>query len=232
MNRDVRLIVIAGIVSITAIILAILASLFLEDTGRRNVIEELAKLCIQLVVIVVAGALVKKAIDDVQEHQARLVEAAETRRAYIRRLIDAAHLVDRARVLVLANRSVRTWSTQIEVAIIEAYVSLRNVRHDLVTAAQANAPVFEMSIVEQIGEMVSYLQHLIDEFGEKKKDYSEAQIQAEKDRSKQPEVWKLLSELTWLGDLTRDGEGYKTFRNAYNRALTEMRSTHSARPSG
>jgi hypothetical protein len=224
----------------------------LDQTGRSKVVEEVAKLAVQFIVIVVAGAFVKMILEDLQAkrkgdeeelreqarrdqedtraRQADWDELSEIKRSYIRRVLDARHRVDRAQMLIRANRSVRTWSIQMQGEVIEAYLALRDVNHDLVTATQAGHPVFVAEIREPISRMANYLDDLIVEFGDKKKELSELQLKAEKDRRKQIEVWRQLQGLERLGDLIHDGDGYRSFQSSCRQAVAGMRAGLTARP--
>jgi hypothetical protein len=233
--------------SIAALDIAALAYLTLDATGQRNVREEVAKLSAQFVVIVLAGAILKLALDDVQAkrkqddedlreqvrkaeearraRRAQVEEETDTRRTYVRRVLDAGHRVERARVMIQANRSVRTWSIQMETQIIEAYLELNGVTSDLVTAAEAGRRVFASDgAQEDVAAMTSFLNELIDEFGEAKKDLSELQLRAETDRKLQSIVWERLKSLPHLHQLLEFGPSYDDFRASFERAVNVMRA--------
>ena len=81
-------------------------------------------------------------------------------------------------MLIRANRSVQTWSIQMQQEVIESYLALRDVNHDLVTAIQAGHPTYGSEMREPISQ-VANLNDLILEFGENKKELSELQAAAE-----------------------------------------------------
>jgi hypothetical protein len=66
----------------------------------------------------------------------------ERQRSYVRRLVDDSHGVEMARMLILANRSVKTWSEQMNQRIIAAYIDLRDIRHDQQTSIDSGHPIF------------------------------------------------------------------------------------------
>lgn len=224
--------VLAVALSISAGVVAWRAFSSLADVDRDRVYVELVKLSYQFVVIVLLGALLTKFIDDLRDRQVERTQRREQQRAYVRRLIDASHKVDQARVLIRANRSVKTWSEQMNQRIIAAYVDLRDIRHDMETAKISSDPIFFdwEPIRTSIKCMEEVLKDMIDEFGGKKKELSELQLQAEQDRSRQEEVWSSLLKLPHLGDFLIDDRvfgrtepAYDSFRDNYRIALTHMR---------
>jgi hypothetical protein len=211
--------------TIVVVLIGVAAWLSLDEAGRRGVFGKIAELSYQFVVVVLLGTLLKKVIDDAQERRVVLAAQRDQRAGFVRRLVDVSHRVELARVLVRANRSVKTWSEQMNERVIVAYIGLRDVLHDLNTAAAAGTEVFagREKIVSEIRVMETYLKRLIDEFAARKKGLSELQREAERDRSRQDEVWERLCKLDCLGDLVSDtGAGYGQFRSAYANALTHM----------
>ena len=228
-----------GIFTVLAVVAASLVGVWafgrLGVEGKGSFYGDVARLSYQAVVIVALGVLAKRALDDAADRRkdAERRVGAEKREAelrimrrseYVRRLIDDSHVVDRARMLVRANRSVLTWSNQMD-NVIDAYVDLRDVRHDIATSEVAGDPVFADwgKIQEGVGDMEEYLGRLTDEYVQQKKPLSELQRLAEADRDIQEVVWQRLSGLAWLGDLIENGEQFGGFRRGYAAALAEMR---------
>jgi hypothetical protein len=221
---------------LTALV-ALRAFTWLDSAGRKKVYEELVKLSYQFLVIVLLGALITKLIDDARDRRAAQAEQVERQRndeaqrrdrqrGYVRRLVNDSHGVDLARMLILANRSTETWSQQMNERIISSYIDLRDIGHDARTASASNDPIFLdwKPIQESIERMERVLKDLIDEYGEKRKELSELQLKAEKDRTLQEQLWKRLLALPYLGDLlAEEGEKYGQFRKEYQAALGAMR---------
>jgi len=127
--------------TLLVLVISIVAYLSLQGRERSSVVQEVAKLGFQLVAIVIAGTLLKLAIDNSKAWSEAKQAYRDQQRSYIRRLIDASHLVDVARLQILANRSVRTWSLEND-NLIKAYVDLRDLQHDVLSMPDQSAPVF------------------------------------------------------------------------------------------
>lgn len=229
----------ASIVSLGVLILGIAAYFNLDPERRIETIAEVARLSFQLFAIVIAGALIKLAIDNSKDWSERRKQHRELQMAYVRRMIDASHLVDIARLQILANRSVKTWSQQND-KLIQAYVDLRDIQHDILTIAESSAPVFYdwEGIRPKLDLMVAYLGALIAEYGENKKRLSEVQRAAEAsslDRSErhlaQAKLWENMQQLHYLGDFigTKHSGAQADFRSNYRSALELMRANVAGR---
>ena len=220
----------ASAVVLAALVLGILAFRQLDEVRRDDFYGEVAKLSYQAIVIVVLGAMVKRAFDEAQDRNTRRERDNLRRAEYIRRVIDASHTVELARTYIWANRSVKTWDEQMH-KIIAAYVDLRDVRHEVATVSSTDGSVFDdwNTVRHHVQNMERYLVALIDEYSKNKKPLSELQREAERDRSRQDEVWKRLQKLDQLGPFL-EGSGYGPFRNDYQEALGSMRGQTRDRP--
>jgi hypothetical protein len=208
-----------------------LVLVFLDREGRNSTLVEVGKLCAQFIVLVLLGLLVTGRLNQLRTKEVELKTARERREAHVRRLIDLTHEVDLARLLISANRSVKSWSEQMIDRVIPAYTDLRDLAHDQKTASAAGQPVFTFearTILEGLQGMNDWLKALCTEFASNKKELSELQRVAENDRSRQDEVWARMQALPLLGDLVRDGETHGRFRSTYKEVLTLMRSELSA----
>lgn len=212
----------ASTVIIAAVVLGALAFGQLDDGGRSDFYGDVAKLSYQAIVVVVLGALVKQVLDDVQDRRSRREHEQLQRAGYIRRVVDVSHTVELGRTFMWANRSVKTWDAQMA-KLINAYVDLRDIRHDVATVRASGAIVFEHwdGIVTHVRGMEQYLESLIDEYSKNKKPLSELQLEAEAHRHRQNEVWTRLIELPELGAFL--ASGYGAFRAQYEAALLGMR---------
>lgn len=213
------------------LLVMVLALILVDDEGRKSTWVEVGKLCAQFVILVLLGLLVTGSLNQLRAKEGELREVRERRESHLRRLIDLTHDVDLARLLISANRSVKSWSEQMIDRVIPAYTELRDLTHDQKTASAAGEPIFasEAKILEGIHGMDDWLQALCTEFANTKKDLSELQLKAEHDRSMQDEVWARMQALPFLGDLVLDGEKHRNFRRTYKVVLTQMRSELSAR---
>jgi hypothetical protein len=223
---------VAASMTIVVVLVGAAAFISLDDAGRRGVLGKVAELSYQFVVVVLLGALLKKVIDEAQDWRRIRDARREQQLGVIRRLINVSHALDRTRVLVLANRSVRMWTEQMNERVILAHTELRDIRHDERSATEAGIPLFARwaTVLPEIRKMEAYLRRLINEFASSKKGLAELQLEAERNRSRQDEVWKRMCELATLGDLVKDGDGYGEFREAYNVALTNLRADVAGPP--
>lgn len=226
-NRENRLAILATTIAIAALALGFFAFSQLDDAGRDAIYESVAQLSWQAVVIVVLGVLVKTAVEDARQRREQAQARLARRQQYIRRLVDISHAVDLARTRIWADRSTSAWSTQLN-GVADAYVDLRDVKHDLQTAGDAHDPVFDdwQGIEDLIKKMIDYLNGLIEEYGKNKTSLLKLQREADKGMTDQSEVWDAMLRLPELKDFEYpDKNGaYSDFRDAYRRALAAMRS--------
>lgn len=235
MNRFSRLpgfvrYVLPAIAFALAIVLPLAALAFrqLGPLDKSRVYVEVVKLSYQFIILTLLGLLVTSSVEAVRARRARFEEARKRQLDHLARLISLTQQVDVAKTLISANRSVNTWSGQMNERIIPAYIELRGLLHDQETAKRSKTPIFgSLSIRELMAGMKDYLSGLVVEYSEHKKGLSERQLAAEKDRSLQDAVWIELQALQFLGDLVADGERYGDFRDAYVQAATEMRASLS-----
>lgn len=227
-----------GLVALTGVVtvVAIVATLALDGRSSSDpwtsVLQDVVKVSYQGLVLGALAGLVKFAVD---RHQAAN-QACEAHRSlqqsYTRSLILATHRVDSARTLLRTNRSVKTWSAQIDGGIIPASLEIRELQHELRTWNAAGHPAFSAweEINGHLDELVSYLRVTIDEYAEAKLELSEKQLKAGSDKTPEEErrrlldeIWIGISTLPFTGDLIRDGSEYGKFRERYGQALKLMR---------
>jgi hypothetical protein len=155
---------------------AIVAGLYRLDPPasalRLDILKSVASGLIQLAVLSVAGVAVKAYFD---EHQARRKEARdavekkrerrsainETRKVLLRRVIVANRVVRRARVLIPAHASARTYGQQMR-ALLDAAFEISDVWHEIETVPGLFSPV--EPIKERLVAMERYLETLREEW--------------------------------------------------------------------
>jgi len=220
---DAGLIVVAVVV---AVLIWVLSFVQVDDAGRTEVLVEVGKLSAQFLVVVLLGLLVTSTVKRIQAQKQEQDALRQRREALIRRLIDLTHEVDLARLLISANRSVKTWSEQMILKIIPAFTELRDLAHDLKTAEKAGTPIFDSTnkICKELTDVNVWFNALCDEFANNKKELSELQRQAERDRERQTEVWAKMQRLPLLEDLTNERQCYEWFRQTCHWVLITMRS--------
>ena len=171
----------------------------------------------------------------------KAAEVAETelrdrRYRFISTLVELTRSVDEARLVVRANRSVKSWTDMINDRIIPARARLRDITHEHWNWADAGSPVFEDtdSINDALFAMDAYLRTLLTEYADSKQELSEVQLWAEQAKGKSHEerqerkrllnqIWNEMQELPILGDLMDDGPRYGAYRKAYVDTLLKMR---------
>ncbi|MRX44770.1 hypothetical protein [Agromyces kandeliae] len=214
-------------IAITAIAVAIgLGAWFgLGPAGQQQARIEMLKLAVQAIVIVILGVVVKAVVDSAQADRARREQDDLRRAGYARRLVDASHAIELARTYMWADRSVATWDRQMR-RIIRAYVELRDVRHDVTTFSATGRPLFGRwdDILDQIKSMEAYLVGLVDEYREEKRHLMDAWTRAGDDGAARDDAWSELQKLCRIGAFLRDDGDYGRLRDAYGRALRDMRS--------
>jgi hypothetical protein len=162
-----------------------------DSTDRDEIGSESAKGLIQLVLVVLLGAALKLLVDRYQdqEHRAEQIREdhqrlAEQNRQFRQdkydRLVQSTNQLRRAWVLIAANRSVKTWSEQMY-AVIEAGLTLRMIKHQIYSSRDIQYPPFpnHREVVHLTELMYRYMDWVVEDFAEHKKELSELQRQAE-----------------------------------------------------
>ena len=127
----------------------------------------------------------------------------EFRKETLRRTVAVTVAVRRVPLLVSAHRTYKTYDEQMR-AVIDAYLDLRAVRHEVDNPGVASNAAFcdWNEIRESMDTMEDYLGSLCEEFaGEASNKISEGQREAEQNRERQREIWDRLRELPVLGDM-------------------------------
>jgi hypothetical protein len=161
-------------------------------------------------------------------------ELRDRRYRFITSLVELARTVDEARLVIRANRSVRSWTDVTINRIIHARSKIRYVIHELQNWADAGSHVFDhlSDLDEHLDKMDKYLVTLLDEFAGNKQDLGELQAEAEAAKGNRRErdrllneLWSKMTSLEHFGDLINDGPEYGDFRQDYQNALLTMRKS-------
>jgi hypothetical protein len=206
--------------TLAAIGVSVWAFLSQNGKGRDEVLQELPKVTWQFLLVVVLGGFVTYLL---QQREARAAAAREReqqreaarsamdafRAEMLRRTVAVTNAVRRVPLLVSARRSFRTYDEQMR-AVVDAYLDLRAMRHEIDNLGAEDNAAFGswQEIRNDMRTMESYLAALCEEFaGEQSKEISELQIEAEKHRERQGEVWERLRALPVLGDMLEERPG-------------------------
>jgi hypothetical protein len=232
-----RTVLVATIAVGTAVVaVAVTASVVLATTDIDArwvpVLQNIVTVSFQALAIGALGGLAKLFFDGRHDREAKQGELRERRYRYITGVVEASHRIDNARLLLRANRSVRTWSDIVNNDVIPARTQLRQLAHDLRNWTEARRPVFSTSgpIADLLEEMYGYLGALVDEYAEHKTRLSEVQRSAEAANGAERaallgRIWEEMQALELFGDYIADGDTYAEYRDRYLQVLREMRST-------
>jgi hypothetical protein len=228
--RSVLPAVLMALIVVSLVAIPAYLSLNLEDKAKVHV--EIAKLSCQFLLIVLLGLLVNRSVEVARERGARMDAQRERQSEVLRSLISVSHRIDAARTFIRANRSVKTWTVQMNDQVIPVYTDLRDIYHNARASEASRQPVFREpgAIDERVTVMHDYIRDLVEEFAERKKDLAELQLTAEKDRSLQSEIWQGLLALDVLGDLIKGSTRYKKYRDAYVGAVAAIYKELGERP--
>jgi hypothetical protein len=207
-----------------------------DPTTRSNLWFELGKGMIQLLVVVVVGALLKFIADGYQARSARAAAQEEFRRDKHRRLVAATATMRKVPVLIEANRSVKTWSEQM-LAAIDVGGELRTLRHEIEASNASRDPPFAPTgedLATVVRGMVRYMDDwLAADFREHKDPLGELQREAERQgitpeerRNLREQIWTRLQQLRSIADMQKGGsdrqEGWGKYLADYEMALDLM----------
>jgi hypothetical protein len=94
--------------------IAVAAIVLLGSRDRHDqwtpVLQDVLRTAYQGLIVGALGSPAKLLIDRRKQREQSDAELRDRRRQYISRVVDANHAVDNARLLILANRSVQTWT--------------------------------------------------------------------------------------------------------------------------
>jgi hypothetical protein len=233
------------VVGVLVVALALIAAFLLASakpgSGWIPVYQDVLKTSFQALAIGALGGLAKLIFD---QRKAALEDRDKLRDrvSYISTLVTVSHDIDTARLVMLTNRSVKSWTDMVNDRIIPAHSRLRDMTHQLIGWAEAGLPVFRntASVAKELEDMTSYLRALLDEYAHKKQDLGELQLEAEDSKKTNPvrqeqllnRIWYEMQNLTVLGDLIRhdrpSDSRYVAYRRSYALALLEMRRSFVA----
>jgi hypothetical protein len=143
-----------------------------ESSLRADILKHLAGSILQLTVLGVVGVAIKAAFDRQKERRRdALREAArsrredqtlnEARKGLLRRVVAANRVVRKARILIPAHASAKTYGEQMRL-LIDAEFELSDIRHEIETVHQTFAE--GVGIKESLVAMERYLNTLTDEY--------------------------------------------------------------------
>ena len=224
---------------------AALVAIYLnQDTpGRNTLFVEIAKGLIQFVTIGIIGAFVKSLFDAHQDNQRRIEEMRarlqqrhdslnDFRRDKIGQLVQVTNSLRKAPILIDAHRSARIYNEQMRV-LLDSSLELRLVRHEIEALGEDEAniafPRWHPDIKKRFEKMEDYFLGIQRDYRMHSKKLSELQVAAEKDRTRQSEVWDTMITIPSIADLldevdqkSKDTKYYKEYFVNYEYVLPLM----------
>lgn len=206
--------------SVVVVIVCVGVSFALAPHLTTKAGETLRSSAIALVFVALIGGLVKILLDDFQRVRARRAEQARFVSAVLADLKGVYDRVERARVVIKAHESAKTYGDEMR-ALIDARVQLRNVTRALEAGTSGITPERERRICTAVETMEKYLATLTDEFACKYKQISNAQriyearvvnlLKTASETTQLPDnaPWKAIRVLDHLSDFI-DGGTYST----------------------
>lgn len=232
--------------------LLVIAFLSLPVAGQQKLWEEIGKLCAQFLVIVLLGLLVTGTLERMKSRGEERQAARQRQGDYIRRLIDLAHDLDQARLLIRADKTVDAWAEQMNVRVIPAYMELRDMYHDQMAIQATGKPFFrkDEDIIQDLKKMGWWFHAFCSEYSRHKELFAVDQrnlLRFLRNYDDRRDLWPKLDRLPLLQDYLYDPNfdpepakerndpalsdldtyHYEDFRAYYLDALTCMRMEFS-----
>jgi hypothetical protein len=197
--------------------------------------ETLQSAAIGLVFVALIGGLVKILLDDLQRKRDKRAEQARFVTAMLADLKSVYDRVERARILILAHQSAKTYGNEMR-DLIDARVQLRNVGRALEAGTSGIEKGREQRICTAVDTMEDYLATLTDEFHSRYKDISNAQrvyearveqlLKSADGSTELPEnePWRTILTLERLSDFIDHGDYGPRFVVALDDASRDLRT--------
>jgi len=175
-----------------------------------------------------------------KERDAAAAELRDRRYGFISTLVEVIYNIETAKLVIRANRSVKSWTDMVNDRILPGCSRLADMTHQLNNWAEAGLPMFDdtVGVAAELQGMNDYFAALLAEYGNRKQDLGELQRKAEEAKQTSQEtreqllaeIWNEMQKLQFLGGLlSKDHDDtYKDYRDNYEQALLKMR--HSLVP--
>jgi hypothetical protein len=235
------LLVATAVVGLTIGTIAVVAFSRLISTGTARdwipIYQDVLKTSFGALAVGVLGGLAKLIFDQRKARETDAAELRDRRYGFISTLVEVIYNIETAKLVIRANRSVKSWTDMVNERIIPGCSRLADMKHQLNNWAQARSPMFDDTegVAAELQGMNDYFAALLKEYGDRKQDLGELQLKAEaaKKTSEQSreqllaQIWNEMQELQFLGGLiSRDHDDvYKAYRGNYEQALLKMRQS-------
>jgi hypothetical protein len=158
--------ILATVVAAAALIVAILGYLTLDADARDSATRDFPKLAYQFVLVGVLGVYANFLVQRYRDRLAREEAASELRKETVGRLVGVTVRVRKAQILLALDGSQKTYDEQVR-ELIHATMDLREIDHEIETRHTFTA----REIRPAVGEMVNYLESLVEELRKSRRDF-------------------------------------------------------------
>jgi hypothetical protein len=220
------------LLAVTATIIAAFRAYYSQDhAGRDKVLQEIAKVTWQFVLIGVLSVFLKYLLDRHRDDGLAKEQMNRFRASMIRRLVETSHTVRRAPIFVSTDPSNVSYATQMR-RIIDAYFELGGIRHEIDNLGEVKNSAFSAwpDVRKRLRAMESYLFKVITEFRARQEGLREQAGGDDRgtDSVLAPDAIKQLPHLQEMLYETysrpRNSPFFQEFVKPYQLALTAMRA--------
>jgi hypothetical protein len=169
--------------------------------------------------------------------EAAAAELRDRRYGFISTLVEVIYNIETAKLVIRANRSVKSWTDMVNDRILPGCSRLADMTHQLNNWAEAGLPMFDdtVGVAAELQGMNDYFAALLAEYGNRNQDLGELQRKAEEAKQTSQEtreqllaqIWNEMQKLQFLGGLLNKDhdDTYKDYRDNYEQALLKMRQS-------
>jgi hypothetical protein len=228
--RGRSLVIAVAIVGVAVFTIALIAALLLGNARPNSdwipIYQDVLKTSFGALAVGGLGGLAKLVFDQHKAQEAAANEKRKEREAaadelrdrryrFISTLVEVIYNIETAKLVIRANRSVRSWTDMVNDRILPGCSRLADMTHQLNNWAEAGSPMFDDTegVAKELQGMNDYFAALLAEYGNKKQALGELQLKAEeaKQTSHQArkqllaQIWNEMQELQFLGGSAQQG---------------------------
>jgi hypothetical protein len=247
-SMTVAVVVVGVVVAAIALIAGLLLANGWPNSDWIPVYQDVLKTSFGALAVGGLGGLAKLIFDQRQAQEAAAAkqrksdeaaadELRDRRYRFISTLVEVIYNIETAKLVIRANRSVKSWTEMVNDRILPGCSRLADMTEQLGNWAKAGLPMFDDTegVAEELREINSYFASLLAEYGNRKQDLGELQRKAEEAKQTSQEtreqllaqIWNEMQNLQFLGGLlSKDhDDAYKDYRDNYEQALLKMRQS-------
>jgi hypothetical protein len=170
---------------VTIAAIAIIALLRLASTGTAPdwtpVYQDVLKTSFGALAVGALGGLAKLIFDQRKAREADATELRDRRYGFISTLVEVISNIETAKLVIRANRSVKSWTDMVNERIIPGCSRLADMTQQLNNWAKAGSPMFDDTegVAKELEGINDYFAKLLAEYGNEKQALGELQLKAE-----------------------------------------------------